>query len=147
MARLTAAAAAAAVRVVKLQVCAVARPCAEALAAPGVTVAEYCSDAPSGAAGENVAVLLVTSYETLPATAAEPCVTVNVAVVRVAAFIAMLKVALTGELLHTSAAAFAGLVAMTSGEAPSATVENVHEWSAASGTPATSLLPAVTVAV
>jgi len=92
-----------------------------------------------------VKVAIVPEYVTAPATTVAPGpVTVNVAPVMVAAFIASLNVAETSVFTGTALAPFAGTVDITVG---GGAVVNVHTKLAASAAPAGSFTPVVSVAV
>src|SRR5213082_2189473 len=99
--------------------------------------------------GFSVAILLLTSYPTVPITVPPGPVNLKLAVLIVKGSIASLKVALMVWLIGTAVAALAGRVALTVGGVVSgvAPVVKLQLKSVASALPAKSLTPVVTVAV
>src|SRR5213082_37879 len=99
--------------------------------------------------GFSVAILLLTSYPTVPVTVPPGPVNLKLAVLIVKGSIASLKVALMVWLIGTAVAALAGTVTLTVGAVVSgvAPVVKLQLKSAASALPARSLAPVLTVAV
>ena len=129
--------------VVKVHAKLVASAAPPASFAPVVIVAVNNVPFARAAVGVNVAV--VPANATAPATGVAPGpVTVNVAALMVAAFMASLNVAEIVVLTATDAAPFPGTVETTVG---GAAVVNVRTKSAASGAPVRSFAPVVIVAV
>src|SRR5580704_13065494 len=114
---------------VNVQTTLAARPAPVRSLAPVVIVAVYRVPLVRFAAGVNVAV--VPAYVIMPATAVVPGpASVKVAALMVAAFMAALNVAETGELTNTPTAPLIGTVETTVG---GGAVVNIHGKSAASG--------------
>src|SRR5438876_7608826 len=99
--------------------------------------------------GFSVAILLLTSYPTVPITVPPGPVTLKLAVLIVNGSIASLKVALMVWLIGTAVAPSAGTVALTIGGVVSgvAPVVKLQPKSVTSALPARSLAPVVTTAV
>src|SRR5438876_7304310 len=99
--------------------------------------------------GFSVAILLLTSYPTVPITVPPGPVNLKLAVLIVNGSIASLKVALMVWLIGTAAAALTGRVALTVGRVVSgaAPVIKLQPKSVASALPAKSLAPIVILAV